>query len=440
MDSPSESPPFAETLLAQADDLREARPRLFRDRAFWGLTATQFLGAFNDNVFKQLMLLLAIPVGAAAAQAEDQQWYAAMAFSVPFVLFSGLAGYLSDRFSKRTVIVLSKVAEIVVMLLGAAAFLAYRTTGYPGLLAVLFLMGAQSAFFGPGKYGILPELFRAADLPRANGVILMTTFLAIIFGTASAGLLGTENPARLWAGIAVCVLIASIGTGTSLFVRRTPRAEPRLRFHPSSLWVPPETRAILAGDHPLVLALAVSCMFWLIGGVAMLAVNSLGKVQLAQNDAWTSILTAVIGLGIAMGAMLAGRLCRDRADFRLTRAGAWGIVACMLLLAAYLPGGRQMLGYWGSVVVLVLLGVSAGMFAIPVQVFIQVRPPEKQKGRMIGVMNLFNFIAIFLAGPVYKLFDVVTTSAGLPRSAIFALAALLILPVAILYRPKVERL
>jgi acyl-[acyl-carrier-protein]-phospholipid O-acyltransferase/long-chain-fatty-acid--[acyl-carrier-protein] ligase len=440
MDSPSESPPFAETLLAQADDLREARPRLFRDRAFWGLTATQFLGAFNDNVFKQLMLLLAIPVGAAAAQAEDQQWYAAMAFSVPFVLFSGLAGYLSDRFSKRTVIVLSKVAEIVVMLLGAAAFLAYRTTGYPGLLAVLFLMGAQSAFFGPGKYGILPELFRAADLPRANGVILMTTFLAIIFGTASAGLLGTENPARLWAGIAVCVLIASIGTGTSLFVRRTPRAEPKLRFHPSSLWVPPETRAILAGDRPLVLALAVSCMFWLIGGVAMLAVNSLGKVQLGQNDAWTSILTAVIGLGIAMGAMLAGRLCRDRADFRLTRAGAWGIVACMLLLAAYLPGGRQMLGYWGSVVVLVLLGVSAGMFAIPVQVFIQVRPPEKQKGRMIGVMNLFNFIAIFLAGPVYKLFDVVTTSAGLPRSAIFALAALLILPVAILYRPKVERL
>jgi acyl-[acyl-carrier-protein]-phospholipid O-acyltransferase/long-chain-fatty-acid--[acyl-carrier-protein] ligase len=252
--------------------------------------------------------------------------------------------------------------------------------------------------------------------------------------------LGTENPARLWAGIAVCVLIASIGTGTSLFVRRTPRAEPKLRFHPSSLWVPPETRAILAGDRPLVLALAVSCMFWLIGGVAMLAVNSLGKVQLGQNDAWTSILTAVIGLGIAMGAMLAGRLCRDRADFRLTRAGAWGIVACMLLLAAYLPGGRQMLGYWGSVVVLVLLGVSAGMFAIPVQVFIQVRPPEKQKGRMIGVMNLFNFIAIFLAGPVYKLFDVVTTSAGLPRSAIFALAALLILPVAILYRPKVERL
>src|SRR5688500_17289277 len=85
-----------------------APPSLYRDRSFWGMVATQFLGAFNDNLFKQLMLLLAIPVGAAAAAAEDQQWYAMMAFSLPFVLFSGLAGYLSDRYSKRNVIVACK--------------------------------------------------------------------------------------------------------------------------------------------------------------------------------------------------------------------------------------------------------------------------------------------------------------------------------------------
>src|SRR5687768_14352760 len=108
MENSSESPPVADTLLTHADDVLEAHPGLFRDRAFWGLTATQFLGAFNDNVFKQLMLLLAIPVGAAAAQVEDQQWYAMMAFSLPFVLFSGYAGYLSDRYSKQTVIVLAR--------------------------------------------------------------------------------------------------------------------------------------------------------------------------------------------------------------------------------------------------------------------------------------------------------------------------------------------
>ncbi len=450
MDSSSESLHVAESLLTDIDDALDApHAPLFRDRSFWGLTATQFLGAFNDNVFKQLMLLLAIPVGAAAAQAEDQQWYAMMAFSLPFVLFSGYAGFLSDRYSKRTVIALSKVAEIAVMALGMAAFLGYWITGYPGLLVVLFLMGMQSAFFGPGKYGILPELFRAADLPRANGIILMTTFLAIIFGTASAGVLGTwlagggqilENPVRLWAGSAVCILIAVVGTATSLLIRRTPRAEPDLRFHLSSLWVPPETRAVLWRDQPLVMALLVSCLFWLIGGIAMSAVNSLGKVQLGLDDAWTSILTAVIGLGIAAGAVLAGRWCQDQADFRVTRAGAVGIVLSMLLLSLYAPGGKQLLGFGGSIVVLVLLGVSAGMFAIPVQVFIQVRPPEKQKGRMIAVMNLANFLAIFLAGPVYKLFDLIALAAGLPRSTIFAMAALLIVPVILFYRPQNERL
>jgi acyl-[acyl-carrier-protein]-phospholipid O-acyltransferase/long-chain-fatty-acid--[acyl-carrier-protein] ligase len=181
-------------------------------------------------------------------------------------------------------------------------------------------------------------------------------------------------------------------------------------------------------------------MFWLIGGVAMSAVNSLGKVQLGLNDAWTSILTAVIGLGICAGAVLAGRLCRSAADFRLTRLGAWGLVICMLLLAAYLPGGQQLLGFGGSIVVLVFLGMSAGMFAIPVQVFIQVRPPDKQKGRMIAVMNLFNFIAIFLAGPIYKLFDTIAIAASLPRSVIFAMSALLILPIALFYRPQNEPL
>jgi acyl-[acyl-carrier-protein]-phospholipid O-acyltransferase/long-chain-fatty-acid--[acyl-carrier-protein] ligase len=317
------------------------------------------------------------------------------------------------------------------------------------LLVVLFLMGAQSAFFGPGKYGILPELFPDRDLPRANGVILMTTFLAIIFGTASAGVLGllltdrgiaADNPARLWVGSLGCIVIAFAGTGTALFVRRTPAAEPDLRFQASNLWIPADTREILFHDRPLFMALLVSCAFWMLGGIAMSAVNSLGKLQLGLNDAWTSVLTAIIGLGIAVGAIAAGRLSRGAADFRLTRIAAWGLIACLALLAAYLPGGRHLLGFGGSLVVLTLLGFFAGMFAIPVQVFIQVRPPEKQKGRMIAVMNIFNFVAIFLAGPIYKLFDMFVNAAGLPRSPIFALAALLILPVALLYRPKFEPL
>src|SRR5438128_5022164 len=141
MDSPNESPQVADTQLAEMSQGAEApHARLFRDRSFWGMTATQFLGAFNDNVFKQLMLLLAIPVGAAAAQKADEQGLATMIFSLPFVLFSGFAGWLSDRYSKRNMIVVCKLAEIGIMLLGMLGFLAYGATGYRGLLVILFLM------------------------------------------------------------------------------------------------------------------------------------------------------------------------------------------------------------------------------------------------------------------------------------------------------------
>src|SRR6187401_2048230 len=136
MVNPSDPTQVAQALLAERSGEKTATAPLSRDRSFWGMTATQFLGAFNDNLFKQLMLLLAIPVGAAAAQRADEQGLATMIFSLPFVLFSGYAGYLSDRFSKRTVIVLAKLAEIGIMLLGVAAFLSYGTTGYRGLLVV----------------------------------------------------------------------------------------------------------------------------------------------------------------------------------------------------------------------------------------------------------------------------------------------------------------
>src|SRR5918996_1001269 len=167
----------------------DALPLLYRDTSFRGMATTQFLGAFNDNLFKQLILLLATPTAAqlASGGAADRQAEAQVVFAASFLIFSGVAGYLSDRFSKRPVVILSKVAEIVVMLLGLIGFLYYGVVGFGGMLFVLFLMGTQSAFFGPAKYGILPEMIRKSDLPRGNGIFLMLTFLAIIFGVALAG-------------------------------------------------------------------------------------------------------------------------------------------------------------------------------------------------------------------------------------------------------------
>jgi predicted MFS family arabinose efflux permease len=313
---------------------------------------------------------------------------------------------------------------------------------------VLLLMGTQSAFFGPSKYGILPEMLRGSDLPRANGLILMTTFLAIIFGTASAGVLGqwliddhaplADSAGRLWRGSAFCILIAVVGTLTSLWIRRVHPARPDLRFRMSALTIPPETRAVLRSDLPLLAAIAASCTFWLVSGVAIQSVNSLGLVQLELGKQWTSLLTATIGIGIAVGAVLAGRLCHGRADPRVVRTGVWGIVAFLLILSISLPGGGHLLGFGGSLPVLMLVGVSAGMFAIPVQVYIQARPPAGQKGRMIAVMNQANFIAITLSGVVYLAMDRWAVAMHWPRSTLFAMMAVLFLPVALLYRLPAE--
>lgn len=410
-------------------------PSLYRDRGFWGMIWTQFLGAFNDNLFKQLVLLLAIPVGASAAAQEDQQGDATIVFALAFILFSGFAGFLSDRFSKRRIIVPSKIAEVLVMALGLFAFWAYDAIGMTGLLIVLFLMGTQSAFFGPGKYGILPEMLRQEDLPRANGLMMMMTFLAIIFGTAIAGVLKEAIPReQLWMGSFVCITIAVLGTITAMLIRRVPASKPNLRFTFTAMSVPLESRRVLKNDRPLFWAIFASSIFWMVGGIAIQAVNRFGVTQLGVGDLRTSLLTATIGVGIAFGSIVVGRLCQGRPDPRFVKLGLWGIVASLLILGISRPDGVHLLQFSGSLPFLVLLGASAAFFAVPVQVFLQSRPPDGLKGRMIAVMNQANFVAIMLSGLVYKFFDSVVVSRGWPRSAVFAMMALMTLPIAIFYR------
>ena len=171
----------------------------FRNRSFWGLTVSQLLGAFNDNMFKQLVLLLCLAKAREIAETtggpvSDRYQPIAMAvFAIPWILFSGVSGFLADRFSKRRIVVLCKSMEIVVMSCGLLAFLSGQLWA---LFVVLFLMSAQSTVFGPAKFGILPEQFRSEDLPRINGIFQMTTFLAIIFGFASAGILKEALPGQ----------------------------------------------------------------------------------------------------------------------------------------------------------------------------------------------------------------------------------------------------
>lgn len=430
-------------------------PPLYKDSAFWGMTSTQFLGAFNDSVFKQIVLLLCVAVIVSpSGETRDQQFLAQGIFAIAFILLSGIAGYWSDRIGKRSLIVFCKVLEIFVMLGAIFAFIAlpnlgvtvdgskdveFSMHGTPWLLlAVLFLMGSQSAIFGPAKYGILPEMVRSTDLPRMNGIIQMTTFLAIILGTWIGGMLLDSMYSVLWRAGMICVGIAVTGTLTSLLVRRTPIAEPDAPFFWSNLAISPAAREILRRDTALRNALLVYSIFWFVAAIFPLMVNWLGREQFSMNNSNTSFLLATVSLGIAAGFVCAGKISAGNVNFRLVQIGALGLATCLLLLAlpSSLHGDQwgHLLGVTGSRIVLIFSGFFAGLFALPVQVYLQAKPPQNVKGRVIGAMNLVNWIAIVLAAIFFFLSDALLRSMNLPKFGIFGITGLMLLPIAFFYR------
>ncbi len=436
------------------DEISQTEPpdlpqSLWRDTSFWGMTATQFLGAFNDNLFKQVVLLLCIDI-ADQQKTRDYQPYAQELFALPFVLFSGFAGYLSDRISKRRIVVLCKCVEIGIVMLGTWAL---STGSIVPVFTVLFLLGTHSAFFGPSKFGILPELVRESNLAAANGIFLMTTFIAIIVGTILAGLLkGFVQDNILLVGAAY-VTVATMGLVTSLFIRRTPVAHPGLKFEWSDLIVSGETLRMFWRDRPLFMALIMYSIFWLIGGLTLSTVNAFGKLQLYHDlelkeaDTKASLLAGFLVIGIALGCAAAGWISGRKINFRMVSWGCWGMVGGLALMAVLgqlgivrnegtPPLASQAMVTAGSKLLLILMGIAAGVFTVPLQVFLQSRPPEDQKGRVIGAMNLVNWIGILFSAEIYSGFDILRDLANAPRSALFGGAALILLPVALLYRPR----
>lgn len=421
---------------------------LWRDRSFWGMTATQFLGAFNDNLFKQVVLLMCIDY-AREHGTRDLQPRAQELFALPFVLFSGFAGFLSDRISKRRIVVICKMVEVAIVCLGTWALSSGSLTA---VFVVLFLLGTHSGFFGPSKFGILPELVREPNLPAANGIFLMTTFVAIILGTALAGKLKGYLDVNISLVAAAYLTVAGSGLLTSLLIRKTPVARPDLRFEWSDLIVSGDTLRMFWRDRPLLMALAMYSVFWLIGGLTLPAVNAFGKLQLygdlkiTEADERTSLLAGFLVLGIALGCAVAGWISGKRIDFRMVPWGCWGMVAGLLLLSligwlgtgtkdtvpvltvAAVTGGTRLL--------LAFMGIAAGVFTVPLQVFLQSRPPADQKGRVIGAMNLVNWIGILFSAEIYAGFDFLRELAQAPHSALFGATALLLLPVAVFYRPR----
>lgn len=430
-------------------DSSASQPPFSRDLSFWGMTATQFLGAFNDNLFKQVVLLMCVDMVQRQGD-RDYQPIAQGLFALPFILFSGFAGFLSDRTSKRKIVVLCKCAEIGIVTLGT---LALTSGSLPAALVVLFLLGTHSAFFGPSKFGILPELIRERDLSAANGIYLMTTFMGIILGTGAAGVLKGHLSGGVVIVGAAYLSVAATGVLTSLLIRPTPVARPDLKFEWSDLIVSGDTVRMFFADRPLLMGLTMYSVFWLIGGLVLPSVNTFGKLQLyanldkAQADTYTSFMAAYLVIGIAAGCAAAGWLSGSRVNFRLVPWGCWIMVFGLALLFVVGVFGPQSGSSELSIlrrdvveplakVLLVAMGLGAGVFTVPLQVFLQSRPPADQKGRVIGAMNLVNWIGIILSAVIYYVFDLIRVELEHPPTALFGATALLLLPVAILYRPR----
>lgn len=362
----------------------DARPP---GRSFAWLNATQFLGALNDNVFKLLLVYFVIDLRGGDF-ADTAVAIGGGVFVLPFLLFSAAAGVLADRLSKRTVIVSAKFAELAAMLLGCAAFLFASEIG---LYAVLFLMAAQSAFFGPSKYGIVPELVGRERLSQANGYLQAFTYLAIILGTALAPFLSRMTGGNYTHAGVVCVALAGVGILAGLPIRRTPSAGSGKRlswFFLREIW---QTMYRVRRDRYLVMAVWASAYFSMIGAFAQLNLIPYAIQSLGLDKEAGSYLFLMAAVGIGLGALLAGRLSGRNVELGIVPLGAFGLAVSALALG-WLP-----FGLGGARAAAFGMGFSAGLFVVPVEAWIQFRAPPAQRGSVLAASSFLSWVGVALA-------------------------------------------
>jgi acyl-[acyl-carrier-protein]-phospholipid O-acyltransferase / long-chain-fatty-acid--[acyl-carrier-protein] ligase len=359
---------------------------ILRDRGFFCFFWTQFLGAFNDNFYKIIITLVALDIPAG----RGIQYIPLIGglFILPFLLFSGYAGYLADVYSKRVVLVAVKVFEIFAMALG---FLAFFVDRMEPMLAVVLLMGLHSTFFSPAKYGILPEMLPEKDLSRGNGLLEMSTFMAIILGTAFGGTIYEAWKDRLgWIG-AILIATAILGTITSLGITRVPPSGSSKKFVINPLAEIWDGTKRLYTDRPLWLTVMGISYFWFLGALLQMVLPLFGKEILRLGETRIGLLWTFAAVGIGIGSLAAGRLSGDKIELGLVPLGSVGMGAFSVLLFLSQPSFDL------AAVCLVLIGFAAGFFAVPLNALLQQRSGREDKGRLIATNNVFNTVGVLLA-------------------------------------------
>lgn len=377
--------------------------KLLLSRRFLPFFLTQACGAFNDNVFKNaLMLLLAFTAANALPWDTDLTMnLAAGLFILPFLLFSATAGALADAMCKTKLIRALKLLEIGLMLLAGLAFYFQQ---YLVLLGLLFLMGSQSAFFGPAKYAILPQLLNDKELLAGNAWVEMGTFVAILLGTIAGGLLVGVADAPLWIGLVV-VLFALLGY---LISRQIPavgevNGAGRFRFAP---WQQTKnTISISYANRTLYLSIMAISWFWFLGASYLTQFPNFTKTVLGGDNTVVTALLVAFSVGVGIGSMLCERLSGDRVELGIVPIGSIGLTLFGISLyfssPAQLPAELLNLSQflasafgWWVLIDLTLIGIFGGLFIVPLYALLQQRAEPTQRARVIAANNIFN--ALFM--------------------------------------------
>lgn len=367
---------------------------LYRNRSFMALTTAQFLGAANDNLFKIVVSLFSVE----ALQSGGGSSYLSLTgalFAVPYLLFSGYAGHLADSISKRTVLIFCKAAEILVMMAGLFAL--RHAHWVEGLLFILFLMAAHSAFFSPAKYAAVPEIVARTDLTRANGILEASRYAAIILGTAAGGILmEVWRPTPEWIG-ATAILIAALGFFCSTRIAPLKPASAHRTF-PKNPWksLNEGVRKTLE-SRSLTLATVSLTLFDAIATLTLLDVLLIGKVEIGLSDAASGSVGAFAALGAGLGAFLCGYVFRNKAALGVTPIAGLGVSVSLLGL------GFQAHSYWSLGIWLFILGVFSGLFVVPFVAWLQKAARSDEKGLIISTANFVDMAGVLGASLVLAL-------------------------------------
>lgn len=377
---------------------------LLGQKRFLPYFITQFFGAFNDNIFKNVLLLFVAFAGAGVLPVSSHLFInlAAGLFILPFFLFSASAGVLADKYEKSWFIRKVKLAEIGIMCLGAIGFI---TESYAILLLLLFLMGTQSAFFGPVKYALLPQQLKPNELVPGNALVETGTFLAILLGTLGAGVIASAENAKYVAAGSV-VVFALFGYISSRSIPEAPASAPELKFKWQPIKQTKQTIAIAKADKTIFRALMAISWFWFLGATYLTQFPNFTKLHLNGAESAVSFLLALFSVGIAVGSLACDKLSNHRIEVGIVPLGSLGITIFGYLMATsvpeYLPeftSFSEFVSYkplWSVFTYLLLLGASGGVFIVPLYALMQQRAKPSERAQVIAALNIYN--SLFMVG------------------------------------------